>query len=60
MFRSLSCLQGLTTLLYPLSVIKTRQMALEGSQSGLRVRLWPGLGSLVPPLLVPLLLLVCG
>ncbi|PRW59482.1 solute carrier family 25 member 44 [Chlorella sorokiniana] len=27
---------GLTTMLYPLSVIKTRQMALEGSQSGLR------------------------
>ena len=32
--------QGLTTMLYPLSVIKTRQMALEGSQSGLRVRGW--------------------
>lgn len=30
--------QGLTTCLYPLSVIKTRQMALEGSQSGLKVR----------------------
>lgn len=29
--------QGLTTCLYPLSVIKTRQMALEGSQRGLRV-----------------------
>ena len=32
------CLQGLTTCLYPLSVVKTRQMALEGSQSGLKVR----------------------
>ena len=31
-------LQGLTTCLYPLSVVKTRQMALEGSQSGLKVR----------------------
>ena len=30
--------QGLTTCLYPLSVIKTRQMALEGSERGLRVR----------------------
>lgn len=30
-------LQGLTTCLYPLSVIKTRQMALEGSQRGLKV-----------------------
>ena len=30
-------LQGLTTCLYPLSVVKTRQMALEGSQSGLKV-----------------------
>ncbi|KAI3436196.1 hypothetical protein D9Q98_002251 [Chlorella vulgaris] len=27
---------GLTTCLYPLSVVKTRQMALEGSQSGLK------------------------
>ena len=38
-------LQGLTTCLYPLSVVKTRQMALEGSQSGLKVRPQPALAA---------------
>jgi hypothetical protein len=30
--------QGLTAVLYPLSVVKTRQMVLQGSEAGLRVR----------------------
>lgn len=36
--------QGLTTCLYPLSVIKTRQMALEGAPPGLWVRRGAPLG----------------
>jgi len=43
--------QGVTTCLYPLSVIKTRQMALAGSPPGLSVRVpIPTLHQLAPML----------
>lgn len=41
--------QGLTTLLFPLSVIKTRQMALEGAPTGLRVGHRPPQSALSAP-----------